>query len=477
MDRQLEQFVSQEIATINRCIGGDFAIDAGVTPASTVIVKYSHIHYGLIKGAGVKITQLRNLTNEVSLALSQRRRDSFLRVRFSAQPLGYEVAHPNPTTLHWPRSINMGTHSMLIGKSFDPMRKGNSREEMIHFKDQAHTLIAGKSGAGKSILLSGMLSTLCMNTSPEELRIILIDLKNEDMVPFGRLPHTEIFAYDMAGAIHAITKAEVLKQRRVTKNDKSYRLLVVIDELAELKDKEALEKLGSILSIGRTKGINIIAATQHPLSNVVGSIAKANFNERLVGKVQDANAATVSTGRKETEAHLLPGKGSFLRISPTDREDPVRFQSYFVPMSETDGIVDEICQKWPRVENKLVVNNNGTSGTPMEPLVTNDSQVIQIATNEDFVALYTMLRDDSQPSGVRVLAPLIREAFGKDTNTGGNPRRVTMKAIRYIQQTLSDYDANTTTTTATSEKVVEKPVYQAQMPDSSSSSSSVNVWM
>jgi DNA segregation ATPase FtsK/SpoIIIE-like protein len=103
--------------------------------------------------------------------------------------------------------------------------------------------------------------------------------------------------------------------------------VLVIDELAELSRLKLNRYLASILAIGRSKAINVIAATQHPLANVVGgSTAKANFTERLVGRMLCADDAKVAAGMSGSGAEYLPGRGSFLRINGAEAR---RFQAYW----------------------------------------------------------------------------------------------------------------------------------------------------
>jgi len=75
---------------------------------------------------------------------------------------------------------------------------------------------------------------------------------------------------------------------------------------------------------GREAGIHLVAATQHPSAAILGSVMRANFPLRLVGRVTSAQDARVASGRAGTDAHLLHGRGDFLAISGGDR--PIRFQ-------------------------------------------------------------------------------------------------------------------------------------------------------
>jgi DNA segregation ATPase FtsK/SpoIIIE-like protein len=110
-------------------------------------------------------------------------------------------------------------------------------------------------------------------------------------------------------------------------------MLLVIDELAELaRMKPVMQQLASILAIGRSKNINVMAATQKPLGAIVGSVAKANFTSRLVGRVMSPDDSRVAAGISGIGAEYLPGQGAFLRIEGMDVR---RFQAYYVPDVET----------------------------------------------------------------------------------------------------------------------------------------------
>ena len=160
-----------------------------------------------------------------------------------------------------------------------------------------------------------MLWSLTANTSPTDLRLVLVDLKNEDLVPFASLPHTDILAASLPDAEEAIARLHDIKERRVRHRSRGERIVLVIDELAELaRLKDPMRQLASILAIGRSKSINVLAATQKPLGAIVGSVAKANFTTRLVGRVMSGDDARVAAGVSGIGAEFLPGRGSFLRV-------------------------------------------------------------------------------------------------------------------------------------------------------------------
>ena len=334
----LKRLMYLEIETINRCLF-DHGVDAGTSPGRTTVASSSFIAYGIQLGRGERIANIHKLLPELQEALSSARGRA-VPVRLRTLPLALELPHPAPR----PLTIDVATldgppHTMLLGRSYGI---DGVTDERLDLAEQPHVLVAGITGAGKSVLLSMMLLTLVRNTTPTDLRIVAVDLKNEDLRPFRSWPHVEAFANDPESAISAVDHVFRTKEERRTSRRRPHRLVLAIDELAELP-APAVEQLGSILALGRSMAISVVAATQHPLASVVGGIAKANFPVRLVGMVSDANAAAVATGRKGTGAEFLPGRGSFLRIQSAD---VVRFQTYMLTAGDIEQVSRELVATW-----------------------------------------------------------------------------------------------------------------------------------
>ena len=264
-------------------------------------------------------------------------------VRSQRLPFALEVPHPQPKPLVPTKGMPIvGPHEMLLGRSFNPLEGG--KHEVCKFSDFPHTLIAGTTDAGKSTLMNWMLLSLCRHTPPSELRLVLVDLKNEDLVPFKDLPHVERFAFDIDGATEAITTAHTEVRNRVATGRKPYRLLLVVDELAELSsEKQLLDLLGSYLALGRSKWCNALVATQHPTADVLGRLGKANIRHRLGGLCVDAKASELVAARGQAGLHLLPGRGSFMRIHGSNM---IRMQTYFLGDGYRQRVMEKICWMW-----------------------------------------------------------------------------------------------------------------------------------
>lgn len=327
-----------EIALINRFFQ-DYKINASIAERNSHVAGKSYIVMAINLGAGARIIAIESRLRELAETLSSHRGQP-TPVRLRHMPLALELPHPNPEPAIPPPWPAIPPHTMLCGQTYS--FGGAMAEETISLTTTPHTLIAGTTGSGKSVLLSTMLWSLVANTSPTDVRLVLIDLKNEDLVPFADLPHVETMATSLDDAAAAIASLYNIKEHRVRNRSRGQRIVLVIDELAELaRFKEPMTQLSSILAIGRSKAINVVAATQKPLGAIVGSVAKANFTTRLVGRVMSPDDARVAAGISGIGAEFLPGRGAFLRIEGIEVR---RFQSYWA--QDIDARLTAVADRW-----------------------------------------------------------------------------------------------------------------------------------
>lgn len=378
MDERLAAQLTREIKSINGTLAS-FGIEAGTKPAWTAVGGDQLVIYTLRTRRGQKIADIEKRLPELSEAISATRRQQTL-VRLLRFPLRLEVTHPQRKPLAWDNAALTGDpHAMLLGRTYD----GGARDLWLPFCDAPHVLVAGTTGAGKSIEIANMLLGLCWNTSPANLRIALIDLKATDLVPFRRLPHVDMLATDLEPASDALRKAEQLRKKREGNNGALPRLLVVIDEYADISKGGAVEDVDSIARKGRSANVNLLVATQHPTGATMGSTTiKSNFKRRVVGAVTDANAASNAAGIPGTHAELLPGKGSFLLIG--GEQSIQRLQSYWLTDIDIESVITRIGRKW-RAENcrtvlEPVLKKNHSS-LVVEPLRTAVEPVLEPLQN------------------------------------------------------------------------------------------------
>lgn len=342
-DMDIKELMDAEGVFIKKMFD-DHGISARIAKKSEI--KSSFISYGLELGPGESLKRVESIQRELSNGLTRQRVSAIKGyagravVRLRDFPLAIEVPHPSPTPLSWhSASMRMARNYALIGRSYST----GAREEYIDLDRHYHTLIAAMSGGGKSTMLRMALLTLALNTPSDELHIMLIDLKNDDLVPFQALPHCVGYAGDIEKAAEVIESIFQLKTERIASREKPYRMLLVIDELAELgPDKDALRKLGSILSTGRSLGINVWAGTQYPSAQSIGSVVAASFTTRLVGMVDGKTSANVATKRAGSGAEMLTLPGDFLRV---DGGDLVRMKSYNIDDADTAMLIKQISGK------------------------------------------------------------------------------------------------------------------------------------
>lgn len=181
------------------------------------------------------------------------------------------------------------------------------RVDWIMLSQHPHFLVGGSTGNGKSNLTNAWICTLIQKHTPEELRLVLIDLKEggAEFAPYADIPHLlRPVVATVEEAVEVLTQVEALRAERMAQiakahcrnifeynsrhpNHQLYRVLVIIDEYARIKarGKELIEiadrVVGEITALGRAAGIHILAATQSPYVNILPGTTKANMALRL----------------------------------------------------------------------------------------------------------------------------------------------------------------------------------------------------
>ena len=194
--------------------------------------------------------------------------------------------------------------------------------------DVAHCLIAGTTGSGKTELARTLVASLVMHQKPRDLQLALFDPKAHGLAMFAGLPHLLfplVSAVDeMAGRLGYLV-AEM--ERRDHDQIERPRIVIVIDELADLLQSCGAEVEGLLTRLvqrGRSAGLSVVACTQKPTAQAVGTLMRANFPVRLVGRVTSADDARVAAGIGGTGAEKLAGRGDFLLIAGGQM---IRFQA------------------------------------------------------------------------------------------------------------------------------------------------------
>jgi DNA segregation ATPase FtsK/SpoIIIE-like protein len=235
----------------------------------------------------------------------------------------------------------------------------------VHFCDIAkapHLLIAGMTGAGKSMLLNVLLASLLTQATPEEVRLLMIDPKLVELSVYNGIPHLlQPVVTDPEQAAPLLDKALAVMEQRYqlfatlgVRNLEGYRqarlsnarlenlpaIAIVVDELADLMitaPKELEEKICRLAQKARAVGIHLVLATQRPSVDVITGLIKANIPTRIALTV--SSAVDSRTIIDKGGAELLLGRGDLLYL-PSDTTNPVRIQGAFMTDQDAKALVD-----------------------------------------------------------------------------------------------------------------------------------------
>lgn len=249
----------------------------------------------------------------------------------------------------------------------------NGAVKICNLQKMPHLLVAGATNSGKSVCLNSIIISLVYKTSPEDVKLILIDPKRVEFNQYNNLPHllmptviTESdkainafswsinemerrFQIFMDCRVRNIEEYNELNSVKNLEKEKLPYIVIIVDELADLlvvAKKEAEEKIMRLAQKARACGIHLILATQRPSVDVITGTIKANFPSRISFKV--TNYQDSRTILDQGGAEKLLGKGDML-YSPSDAAEPRRIQGCFVSTEEVESIV------------KYVRENNETS--------------------------------------------------------------------------------------------------------------------
>lgn len=189
--------------------------------------------------------------------------------------------------------------------------------------NQTHLLIAGMTGAGKSTVVQGIIHTALFD-SPAVNQFILIDPKKVALIKYKSLPHTIAYACENDTMIAALEKAvEIMNERynvmqaQEIEDYEGTHIYVIIDELAHLMlnvKKQAAPLIQSLAQLGRAARIHVIAATQHPLTDVIPTCIKVNFDAKVGLRTECAQHSRNII--HETGCELLPKFGKCWYVTP-----------------------------------------------------------------------------------------------------------------------------------------------------------------
>ncbi len=320
--------------------------------------------YELQPAAGVKVSKITGLTDDVKMALAAKS------IRIEAPipgkaAVGIEV--PN-------KAVDIITmKEMLESAEFEKEKSdisfalGKDITGNVVFADIAkmpHVLIAGATGSGKSVCINSIIISILYKSSPDDVRVLMIDPKMVELEVYNGIPHLLIpVVTDARKAAGALSWAVTEMQKRyklfadynvrniegfnklAKKSDEIQHLpqiVIIIDELADLMmvaAKDVEEAICRLAQLARAAGMHLVIATQRPSVDIITGVIKANIPTRIAFSVSsqiDSRTILDSGG-----AEKLLGRGDML-YSAYGSPIPVRVQGCYVSDKEVENIVDFI---------------------------------------------------------------------------------------------------------------------------------------
>ena len=346
---------------------------------------------------GTKVNKVLSISREIALALAAKE------VRIEApipgkNTIGVEVPNQNiiPVTMREIMEVISKNRKLDDSKLLAPLGRdimGNVK--YVEINKTPHMLVAGATGSGKSVCINNIILSILMRTTPDEVKMVLVDPKKVEFNVYDGIPHllTPVVT-DPKKASAALQKIVVMMDDRYetfknsgTKNISTYNeyvdkelkknpncglkrmpfVLVVIDELADLMlvaAKEVEESIMRITQLARAAGIHLIVATQRPSTDVITGVVKSNIPTRISFAV--SSSIDSRTILDMIGAEKLLGKGDML-YKPMDDNNPTRIQGSFVSDGEIARVVDFIKERshGPRYSddfNNLTSSSEGASG-------------------------------------------------------------------------------------------------------------------
>lgn len=325
--------------------------------------------YALEITMGTKLSKITALSNDLALALAAPTGQVRIEAPIPGRSLvGIEIPNKKPEIVTLKKMLESDAFKNKPDPLLVPMGLDVSGEpRAASIGKMPHSLIAGTTGSGKSVMLNAWISTFLFRTKPEELRMIMVDPKRVELTLYNGIPHllTEVIV-DPDKIISALrwTVAEMetrykefskvgarnLEGFNVTGGvEKKPYIVFIIDELADIMifaPGDAEDLITRIAQMARATGIHLVLATQRPSVDVITGLMKANIPTRVAFNVSSLVDSRVIIDMPGAEKLL--GKGDMLYLPP-DQAKPRRIQGPYITEKEVVELVKFLRAKGPEV--------------------------------------------------------------------------------------------------------------------------------
>jgi S-DNA-T family DNA segregation ATPase FtsK/SpoIIIE len=320
--------------------------------------------------AGIKYSRITNLTDDLCLALKA---ESILIERMAGKStVGIQVPNREREII-WLRE-NIESTEFIGSKSKLTLALGkdiNGRIVTADLNGMPHLLIAGSTGAGKSVAINAMIMSILYKATPDQVRLILVDPKRLELGNYEGVPHLytpiitepKLAANALRNAVREMERRLKLLAEKGVRNIDQYNklfdengtpslfsdgaeerplpyIVIIIDELADLMmldSSNVEESITRLAQMARAVGIHLVLATQRPSVDVITGLIKANFPARMSFRV--ATKVDSRTILDANGAEALLGRGDMLYL-PSGSARVHRLHAPFVTEKEIAAVVE-----------------------------------------------------------------------------------------------------------------------------------------
>ncbi len=312
---------------------------------------------------GVKLSKIGNLKDDLALALAAQS----LRIEApipGKSLVGIEMPNEKRVTVHLREIMDSHMFTEATSPLTLPLGRDVSGEPVTAAIDEMpHLLIAGATGAGKSVCMNTFLVSLLYQNRPNELKFILIDPKRVELMPYNNIPHllTPVITEsekalqalrwavaELGRRLHRFAEAgarnlQEYNEKQMEEQNVLPRIVIVIDELADLMmrqhRRETETMIARIAQMARAVGMHLIIATQRPSVDVITGLIKANIPTRIAFRT--VSAVDSRTILDTVGSEDLLGKGDMLFMTAATPR-PVRIQGIYVSTKEVERVINAV---------------------------------------------------------------------------------------------------------------------------------------
>lgn len=404
----------------------NFGIEVQV---SNISIGPTVTRYEILPEPGVKVSKIVGLTDDIKLNLAA----SDIRIEApipGKSAVGIEVPNKENTIVSLRELFESEEFKNTKAKLNFALGKDIAGKPIVSdIATMPHLLIAGATGAGKSVCINTLIMSVLYKYTPQEVRLIMVDPKVVELSVYNGIPHLLIPVVTdpkkAAGALNWAVKEMTDRYKKFAehgvRNLKGYndklstiepdfeklpQILIIIDELADLMmvaQNEVEDAICRLAQLARACGIHLVIATQRPSVNVITGLIKANIPSRIAFAVSsgiDSRTILDTVG-----AEKLLGKGDML-FSPQSLPKPIRVQGAFVSDTEVQNVVDFL------VEQGLDVGFDESAINNMEEGIAENSLAAANEFDELFVQVGRFIIE-SQKASIGNLQRVFRIGFNR----------------------------------------------------------------